>query len=106
MFLLLIFSLQSFAQRSNQTNTATKVNAEISNTQDEISNALKACPDLDKQLITLFGNDYTIQTPGVKSQLEKNIADKNMNRCIRKNSLKAFYGKDYINKLYLIDQTN
>lgn len=70
---------------------------------NEISGAIKDCPDLDKQLAILFGADYSLSNPKVKEQLQKNISDKKQNRCIRKSSLKVIYGTDYVRKLYLID---
>ena len=101
LFLMAMFSFSAFAQNRQQQSTFTAPQAGIK--QSEISAALKDCPELDKQLTQLFGAGYTIENPKVKEQLQKNIADKNQNRYVRKSSLKAFYGTDYISKLYLIE---
>lgn len=96
-------SFSAFAQNNNRQSTSASQAGSI---HSEISGAIKDCPDLDKQLIRLFGAGYEVSNPKVQEQLQKNISDKNQNRCVRKSSLKAIYGTDYVNKLYLIDQKN
>lgn len=100
LFLFGMVSFSAFAQNRNQQSAST---SQAGVQQTEISGAIKDCPDLQKQLIQLFGADYTVNSPKVKEQLQKNITDKKQNRCVRKSSLKAIYGTDYVNKLYLID---
>lgn len=98
------FCLSANAQNNaRQTNPTSKQQANVS---PEIANAIHDCPDLQKQLTQLFGKDYSVNDSKVIAQLNKNIADVNQNRYVRKSSLKAIYGTDYINKLYLIDNQN
>jgi hypothetical protein len=72
----------------------------------EKMSAVRSCEELNEQLTKMFGKDYTILEARVVHQLEKNIADKNASRCVRKKSLYGIYGEDYINKLHLINDTN
>ena len=104
--LLVMISCSAIAQNRNQPGTSSSSGTQTGIKQSEISNAFKDCPDLDKQLTQLFGAGYTIEDPKVKEQLQKNIADKKQSRYVRKSSLKAIYGTDYINKLHLIDNNN
>ncbi|MBK7040641.1 MAG: hypothetical protein IPH46_09260 [Bacteroidetes bacterium] len=75
---------------------------EVSATQ---KNAAKECKELDKQLTTLFGADYSLTDPKVIAQLQKNIDDKNASPAIRKYSLFVAYGSEYTQHVNRI-QTN
>ncbi|MBK7692516.1 MAG: hypothetical protein IPK62_01495 [Bacteroidetes bacterium] len=66
-------------------------------------NAIQGCEELNIQLTELFGKNYSITNPKVLAQLQKNIADVNASRCIRKKSLYGVYGEDYVNHLDLIN---
>ncbi len=70
---------------------------------NEKMTAVRSCEELNEQLTKLFGKNYTIADAKVMAQLQKNIADKNASRCIRKKSLYGVYGEDYVNKVYLIN---
>lgn len=65
--------------------------------------AIQGCEELNIQLTELFGKDYTVSNPKVVAQLQKNIANQNASRCIRKKSLYGVYGEDYVNHLDLIN---
>ncbi len=66
------------------------------------SEAVHHCKDLNEQLIKLFGADYSIADSKVRTQLERNIYDKKASNCIRKNSLYAVYGEEYVKYVHLI----
>ena len=69
-------------------------------------NAIKGCNDLNTQLISLFGEKYSLNDAKVIAQLQKNISDKNASERIRKSSLFAIYGSDYINHIDKISSNN
>ena len=102
---IIAFSVLSIvAVAQNKTNSRTTANSptEVSATQ---KNAAKECKELDKQLTTLFGADYSLTDPKVIAQLQKNIDDKNASPVIRKYSLFVAYGTEYTQHVNRI-QTN
>ena len=103
LFLLSVISFSVSAQKSssNKQNTvAAKVASETKmNTTNEND-------ELHTQLTTLFGKSYSVKDAKVIAQLQKNISDKNASERIRKSSLFAIYGNDYINHLDKISSSN
>ncbi len=98
--LMWLFSMNITAQnRSSQQVVAGK---EVTSIQTKM-NAIQGCEELNIQLTELFGKNYSITNPKVLAQLQKNIADVNASRCIRKKSLYGVYGEDYVNHLDLIN---
>ena len=99
MFFVLFFCFQGFAQKSHF-NTATGV--------EQIKmEKIKGCPELQQQLVSLFGANFKLDDPKVIAKIEKNIKDDKASPCIRKNSLYAVYGEKYSDHLDLIsNKTN
>ena len=83
------------SQQANPAHAGTSVQAKMI--------AIQGCEELNIQLTELFGKDYSVSNPKVVAQLQKNIADQNASRCIRKKSLYGVYGEDYVNHLDLIN---
>lgn len=99
-FLLGMISFATTAQtRSSQPQTSSKVGTSVEAKMIQI----QSCEELNIQLTELFGKDYSVSNPKVVAQLQKNIADQNASRCIRKKSLFGVYGEDYVNHLDLIN---
>lgn len=86
------------AQRANTGNNSA-ASAVYQKKVDEV----KACEELNLQLTKLFGAQYSLRDERVQAQLKRNIRDKQASRCIRKKSLYAIYGEDYVNHLELIN---
>jgi len=99
-FFLFSFYFVSTMQGQNSRNSQTTTQ---NSNEHELKNLVNDCPDLKAQLVKLFGENFQISSEKVQSQLINNISNKQLNRCIRKSSLKIVYGKDYINKLNLIE---
>lgn len=57
---------------------------------------------VENQLVKEFGNNYDIHSAKVRTQLNKNIENSQLSYELRKESLKLYYGDDYINKIHLI----
>ena len=94
------FCLSASAQNSSRQINVSTNNHVVSSNEKLI--AVQGCAELDNQLAVKFGKSYTITDPNVVAQLQKNIADANLPKEIRKASLFAIYGDDYVNKLHLI----
>ena len=93
-FFMLFLCFQGFAQKS-RFNTAT-------GTEQIKMEKIKGCPELQQQLVTLFGANFKLDDPKVIAKIEKNITDEKASPCIRKNSLYAVYGEKYSEHLNLI----
>lgn len=96
----IVFCNESIAQ---QRKIIAKQTMQSNNDFIKKMNEIKGCEELNIQLTNLFGENYTIKNKKVITQLQKNIADKNASRCIRKKSLFGLYGDDYVNQLHLIN---
>ena len=103
LFLLSVISFSVSAQKaaSNKQNTvAARVASETKMNTNNENDELKA------QLTALFGTSYSVKDAKVIAQLQKNISDKNASERIRKSSLFAIYGNDYINHIDKISSSN
>ena len=100
---MLSISLVSSAQRTSDRSSSTST---IAASNEVKMNAIKGCNDLNTQLISLFGEKFSLNDAKVISQLKNNIEDKTASDCIRKNSLFAIYGNEYKNHLDKISSSN
>ena len=94
LFFMCIATSVSFAQKSSLGSQANSERAKMEK--------IKGCPELQQQLITLFGANFKLDDPKVIAKIEKNITDEKASPCIRKNSLYAVYGEKYSEHLNLI----
>ena len=103
LFLLSVISFSVSAQKSSSTTQ----NAVATRAASESKmNTLNGNGELNAQLTTLFGASYSVKDAKVIAQLQKNISDKSASERIRKSSLFAIYGNDYINHLDKISSSN
>ena len=65
--------------------------------------AIMNCEELYLQLTDKFGKNFSLNDKKVLAQLEANVGNREASRCIRKKSLYALYGEDYVNHLELIN---
>lgn len=73
-----------------------------SDTYAKKMNAIVSCQELNEQLIKHFGANYAITNESVMAKLKANITDPGMSAAVRKSSLYAVYGEEYIQHLNLI----
>lgn len=102
-FYILFLSSFCFASTVQAQNSRNSQTTTQNSNEQELKNVVNDCPDLKAQLVKLFGENFQISSEKVQSQLVNNISNTKLNRCIRKSSLKIVYGKDYVNKLNLIE---
>jgi hypothetical protein len=96
LLLMGMISCSAFAQnRASQS----PPNAAVASTTQVKMDAIKSCGDLQNQLVTLFGEAFSLSDSKVLDQLNRNINDQNASVCIRKSSLYAIYGDDYVKHL-------
>jgi len=70
-------------------------NSTTNSVSAQLLNAVNSCQELNQQLSSMFGRQYSLDNPQVMAQLEKNIKDVEASACIRKVSLYVKYGNDY-----------
>lgn len=85
------------AQNKRSTTTTMSTTESKSRNQIVIQNE-----SLENQLVKEFGNNYDIHSAKVRTELKKNIDNSELSYELRKESLKLYYGDDYINKMHLI----
>lgn len=95
------FCLSTYAQTPNSRQSVASASTNVSNYDLKMA-ALKSCPELHQQLLTLVGGMYTVSDPKVIAQLNANIENKAASACVREQSLFGIYGEDYVNHLDLI----
>jgi hypothetical protein len=86
-------------QRQSTAGSATSSQTQTTEKMQAIMN----CEELYLQLTNKFGKNFSLSDKKVLAQLEANVHNREASRCIRKKSLYALYGEDFVNHLELIN---
>lgn len=93
-----VWNIYTTTAQNKKSTTAT-----LSSTESKSPNQVAIQNEsVENQLVQSFGTNYDIHSTKVRTQLIKNIENAQLSYELRKESLKLYYGDDYINKIYLI----